>query len=76
MAIGNSLYDEEGAKIVEDLFTKAAEKNVQLHLPSGELLSWGTGFESVRSDDRVKEIAEQLEDNIRPDLNRLIFTHD
>jgi len=35
MAIGNSLYDEEGAKIVEDLYAKAAEKNVQLHLPSG-----------------------------------------
>jgi len=34
MAIGNSLYDEEGAKIVEDLYAKAAEKNVQLHLPS------------------------------------------
>ena len=38
MAIGNSLYDEEGAKIVEDLVTKAAEKNVQVHLPSGQLL--------------------------------------
>ena len=38
MAIGNSLFDEEGSKIVEDLFTKAAEKNVQLHLPTGELL--------------------------------------
>jgi len=32
--IGSSLYDEEGAKIVEDLYAKAAEKNVQLHLPS------------------------------------------
>jgi hypothetical protein len=35
MAIGNSLFDEEGAKIVENLYTKAAEKNVQLHLPTG-----------------------------------------
>jgi hypothetical protein len=35
MSIGNSLFDEEGAKIVEDLFAKAAEKNVQIHLPSG-----------------------------------------
>ena len=37
MAIGNSLYEEEGAKIVEDLYAKAAEKNVTLHLPTGWL---------------------------------------
>ncbi|CAI2303015.1 unnamed protein product [Caenorhabditis sp. 36 PRJEB53466] len=31
--IGNSLYDEEGAKIVNDLLTAAKEKGVQIHLP-------------------------------------------
>jgi phosphoglycerate kinase len=33
MKIGNSLFDEEGAKIVEDLVKKAAQKNVKLHFP-------------------------------------------
>lgn len=33
MAIGNSLFDEEGSKIVNDLIKKAEEKNVKLHLP-------------------------------------------
>lgn len=33
MKIGNSLYDEEGAKIVEKLVEKAKKNNVQLHLP-------------------------------------------
>eukprot|EP00002_Diphylleia_rotans_P013121 TRINITY_DN2555_c0_g2_i2.p2 TRINITY_DN2555_c0_g2~~TRINITY_DN2555_c0_g2_i2.p2 ORF type:complete len:414 (-),score=120.88 TRINITY_DN2555_c0_g2_i2:618-1859(-) len=31
--IGNSLFDAEGAKIVQSLLTKAAEKNVKIHLP-------------------------------------------
>ncbi|KHJ99500.1 phosphoglycerate kinase [Oesophagostomum dentatum] len=31
--IGNSLYDEEGAKIVKELLNKAKEKNVKIHLP-------------------------------------------
>lgn len=31
--IGNSLYDEEGAKIVENLVQKAKKNNVQIHLP-------------------------------------------
>ncbi|KAK6975747.1 phosphoglycerate kinase, partial [Biomphalaria glabrata] len=34
MDIGSSLFDEEGAKIVEKLVNKAKERNVQLHLPS------------------------------------------
>ena len=38
MSIGNSLFDEEGAKIVENLFTKAEEKKVQIHLPTGWVL--------------------------------------
>lgn len=31
--IGSSLFDEEGAKIVEDLVAKAKKNGVQLHLP-------------------------------------------
>ena len=31
--IGNSLYDEDGAKIVKDLMDKAKAKKVQIHLP-------------------------------------------
>ncbi|XP_063588120.1 phosphoglycerate kinase-like [Penaeus indicus] len=33
MEIGTSLYDEEGAKIVDKLIAKAQEKNVKLHFP-------------------------------------------
>ena len=33
MQIGNSLYDEEGSKIVSKLMEKAAKNNVQIHLP-------------------------------------------
>jgi len=33
MAIGNSLFDPEGAKIVGDLMAKAKEKGVMIHLP-------------------------------------------
>mmetsp|Transcript_19914 Transcript_19914/g.66983 ORF Transcript_19914/g.66983 Transcript_19914/m.66983 type:complete len:419 (-) Transcript_19914:550-1806(-) len=33
MAIGTSLYDEEGAKIVEEIMTLAKEKNVEIFLP-------------------------------------------
>lgn len=33
MAIGNSLFDPEGAKIVTELMAKAKEKGVQIHLP-------------------------------------------
>merc|ERR1712232_342637 len=33
MDIGNSLYDEEGAKIVEEILAKAKEKNVEIVLP-------------------------------------------
>ncbi|KAH9495722.1 hypothetical protein Btru_016135 [Bulinus truncatus] len=34
MEIGSSLFDEEGAKIVQKLTNKAKEKGVPLHLPS------------------------------------------
>merc|ERR1711937_208305 len=33
MAIGSSLYDEEGAKVVPDIMAKAKEKNVEIILP-------------------------------------------
>ncbi|GLV36648.1 Phosphoglycerate kinase [Carabus blaptoides fortunei] len=33
MAIGDSLYDAEGAKIVEQLLAKAKKNNVTIHLP-------------------------------------------
>lgn len=33
MNIGKSLYDPEGAKIVQHLLDKASKKNVQIHLP-------------------------------------------
>merc|ERR1712060_810427 len=33
MEIGTSLYDEEGAKIVEEIMTKAKEKGVEIILP-------------------------------------------
>lgn len=31
--IGNSLFDEEGSQIVEELMAKAEANNVQIHLP-------------------------------------------
>ncbi len=31
--IGNSLFDKEGAKLVEGIFKKAAAKGVTIHLP-------------------------------------------
>lgn len=34
MEIGNSLYDEEGSKIISNLMKKAADKGVKIHLPS------------------------------------------
>ena len=33
MAIGTSLYDENGAKIVPKLIEKAEANNVKIHLP-------------------------------------------
>merc|ERR1712187_993424 len=39
MAIGSSLYDEEGAKIVPDIMEKAAEKGVSIILPTDFTIS-------------------------------------
>ena len=33
LQIGSSLYDEEGAKIVQSLMDKAKKNNVKIHLP-------------------------------------------
>ncbi|KAM3143557.1 hypothetical protein pb186bvf_004319 [Paramecium bursaria] len=33
LPIGNSLFDEEGFKIVDEIFTKAKAKGVKIHLP-------------------------------------------
>ena len=33
MKIGNSLYDEDGAKIIQELMDLAKSKNVEIHLP-------------------------------------------
>ena len=33
MEIGNSIFDEEGAKIVHEIMEAARQKNVQIHLP-------------------------------------------
>jgi len=37
--IGKSLYDEEGAKLVKDIMTKAKEKGVNIHLPNDFICS-------------------------------------
>lgn len=37
--IGNSLFDEEGAKLVPEIFKKAAEKNVKIHIPTDFICS-------------------------------------
>ena len=34
VAIGDSLFDEEGAKLVPEIMRKAAERNVKIHLPT------------------------------------------
>merc|ERR1712039_731937 len=47
MAIGTSLYDEEGAKIVPEIMTKAKEKGVEIILPVDFVVSseFGEGGE-------------------------------
>lgn len=34
MKIGNSIFDEEGSKIINDIMKKAEEKSVKIHFPS------------------------------------------
>jgi 3-phosphoglycerate kinase len=33
-AVGKSLFDEEGSKIVADIMAKAAAKGVKIHIPT------------------------------------------
>lgn len=37
--IGNSLFDEEGAKLVPEIYKKAAEKGVKIHIPTDFICS-------------------------------------
>ncbi|CAD6185271.1 unnamed protein product [Caenorhabditis auriculariae] len=57
--IGNSLYDEEGAKIVNELLEKAKEKNVKIHLPVdfvvGEKFAEDTSSKVVSADEGVPD---------------------
>merc|ERR1712190_447187 len=59
MAIGTSLFDEEGAKTVPDIMKKAAEKNVKIVLPTDFILS-----DKFGEDGEIKEstLAEGIPD--------------
>lgn len=59
MSIGDSLYDEEGAKIVKDLVERAASKNVKLHLPVDFVI--GDKF-AADAESRVATAAEGVPD--------------
>jgi phosphoglycerate kinase len=39
MAIGNSLFDEEGAKLVPEIMEKAKARGVKIHLPTDHLIA-------------------------------------
>ena len=43
MAIGASLYDEPGAKLVEDIMKKAAANGVKIHLPDDFIIGASVG---------------------------------
>merc|ERR1719160_622017 len=53
MAIGSSLYDEEGAKVVPDIMAKAKEKGVDIILPVDFTISSKFG-----EDGEVKEVTK------------------
>merc|ERR1719410_2165896 len=54
MAIGSSLYDEEGAKTVPDIMAKAKEKNVEIILPVDFIISSKFG-----EDGEIKEATKE-----------------
>merc|ERR1719262_1827486 len=54
MAIGGSLYDEEGAKLVPDIMKKAKELNVEIILPVDFTVSSKFG-----EDGEVKEASKE-----------------
>merc|ERR1712019_30750 len=53
MAIGSSLYDEDGAKVVPDIMAKAKEKGVEIILPVDFTISSKFG-----EDGEVKEVTK------------------
>merc|ERR1719379_1275049 len=59
VSIGSSLFDEEGAKIVEGLVKKADEKGVKLHLPTDFVIA--NGFKED-AEHRVVTQAEGIPD--------------
>ncbi len=62
MEIGRSLYDEEGAKIVKDIVTKAAAKNVELVFPCDYVTGDKFGPDSiVEAADDESGIPDHLE---------------
>jgi len=59
MAIGGSLYDEEGAKIVPDIMKKAAEKNVKIVLPVDFVCSTKFGEDGeIKNTDKTEGVPE------------------
>jgi phosphoglycerate kinase len=54
MAVGSSLYDEEGAKVVPDIMAKAKEKGVEIILPVDFTISSKFG-----EDGEVKEVTKE-----------------
>lgn len=52
--IGDSLYDEEGAKIVADIVDKAKKKNVRLHLPHDYVIA-----DAFKEDAKHKVVTQQ-----------------
>jgi len=55
--IGNSLFDEDGAKIVPDIMKKASEKNVQILLPD----DWICG-DKFHKDANIVEVSGSIPD--------------
>ena len=69
VSIGKSLYDEEGAKIINELMEKAKEKNVKIHLPVDFVI--GDKFAEDAKDQVVN-----LKDGIPEGLNlRIEYTN-
>merc|ERR1712066_782541 len=54
MAIGSSLYDEDGAKTVPEIMAKAKEKNVEIILPTDFVISSKFG-----EDGEIKEVTKE-----------------
>lgn len=59
MSIGNSLFDEEGSKLVKELMNKANERGVKIHLPvdfrMGQKFEKNTPMEIVTEKQGIKD---------------------